>query len=244
MRKSVYYWILFCIIVFISCGKKHHIANVDEESPKADSIKKMSIEEAEANMFLKRSDYNPFFSQSLSNNYRGDVFLQIQTLLDDNSLVTILSDIINKETGVPEKVYSLVVQEEPIDTLYLDDFKVVGDNIGSEQEIIKLIAYDRLWCTMLSDALSDVKKYEPFVKTCQNNIKQQDDFFNKVKTEISKYDNQNVPHIPFILVHQFTQCLSIYLEALGRNANYFFTGYSFQLTSDNKIQYIVEEFDF
>ena len=244
MKKSVFYWVMLCVTVLTSCGNKPHAANNDDESSETDSVERMSIEDAEAHMFVKQSEYNPSFSQSLSDNYQGEIFLQIQTLLNENSLVAVLSDIINEETGVQDKMYSLAVQEEPFDTLYLDDFEVVEGKIGFKQEIAKLIIYDQLWCTVLSDALFNVKKYESFVKTCQNNIKQHEKFFSRIETEINKYENQDIPHVPLILVHQFSQFLSIYSEQLGRNANYLFTGYSFQFTDDSKVQYIVEEFNF
>lgn len=244
MKKSVFYCIMLCAAVLASCGNNPHAANNDNETPETDSVKRMSIEDAEAHMFAKQSEYNPSLSLSLTDNYQGEVFLQIQTLLNENSLVAVLSDIISKETGVEEKMYSLVVQEEPIDTLYLDDFEVSDGKMGFKQEIAKVIIFDQLWCTVLSDALLNVKKYEPFVKTCQNNIKHQETFLDKIDTEINKYENQDIPHVPLILVYQFSQFLSIYSEQLGRNANYLFTGYSFQFTDDNQVQYIVEEFNF
>lgn len=74
----------------------------------------MSIEDAEAYMFAKQSEYNPSFSQNLSDNYQGEVFLQIQTLLNENSLVAVLSDIINEETGVQEKCIHLLFKKNPL----------------------------------------------------------------------------------------------------------------------------------
>ena len=162
-------------MLFLSCGQKPASSSTSESrSENNDTTKRMPVEQAEANMFTKQSEYNPAFSQSLSEDYRGDVYVQIQTSLKNNSLVSVLSDMINEETGVNEKLYSLNVQEEPVDTLFFDDFDIKDGNLGTQQEIIEVVSFDKLWCSVLSDALSGVKKDEKFVSVCKSNIDRHD----------------------------------------------------------------------
>lgn len=237
---------LYCILgmMLLSCGQKSaNATNAELTSEKNDSTKRMSVEQAEANMFTKQSEYNPAFSQSLSENYRGDVYVQIQSSLESNSLVSVLSDMINKETGVKDKLYSLNVQEEPVDTLFFDDFELKDDNLGTQQEIIGVVTFDKLWCSVLSDALSGMKRDEKFVAACKTNIEQHEVFFQTLKRKIQNNAKGSL-HVPILYVYRFSQFLSIYLDSIQRPANYFFTGYSFVYADDMKVGCVVEEFDF
>ena len=231
-------------MLFLSCGQKPASSSTSESrSENNDTTKRMPVEQAEANMFTKQSEYNPAFFQSLSEDYRGDIYLQIQASLESNSLVSVLSDMINEETGVKEKMYSLNVQEEPVDTLFLDDFKIEEGNIGTQQEIIEVISYDKLWCGVLSDALKGIEKDNKFVKVCKTNLERHEEFFQTLKRKIQS-NTSGAQHIPVLYVYRFSQFLSIYLESIQRPANYFFTGYSFVYADDMKLGCVVEEFDF
>lgn len=236
--------ISFWGMIFLSCGQKSGNETKAESTPeKNDSTKRMSVEQAEANMFTKQSEYNPAFSQSLSEDYRGDVYVQIQTSLKNNSLVSVLSDMINEETGVNDKLYSLNVQEEPVDTLFFDDFDIKDGNLGTQQEIIEVVSFDKLWCSVLSDALSGVKKDEKFVSVCKSNIDRHEEFFQTLKEKIQNNANGS-HHVPILYIYRFSQFLSIYLESIQRPANYIFTGYSFVYADNMKVGCVVEEFDF
>lgn len=208
-----------------------------------DTTKRMPVDQAEANMFTKQSEYSPTFSQSLSEDYRGDIYLQIQASLESNSLVSVLSDMINEETGVKGKMYSLNVQEEPVDTLFLDDFEIKDGNLGTQQEIIEVISYDKLWCGVLSDALEGIEKDKKFVKVCKANLDRHEEFFQTLKRKIQSNAGGS-QHVPVLYVYRFSQFLSIYLESTQRPANYFFTGYSFVFADDMQIGCVVEEFNF
>lgn len=243
MNRITRLFIIFLLgIMFLSCGQKSG-NDPKAESEKNGSTKRMSVEQAEVNMFTKQSEYNPEFTQSLSDGYRGDVYIQIQSSLESNSLVSVLSDMINEETGVKDKMYSLYVQEEPVDTLFIDDFEMKNGNLGTQQEIIKVVYFDKLWCSVLSDALLGVKKDEKFVRVCKSNIDRHEEFFQTVIRKIQNNANDS-QHVPVLYVYRFSQFLSIYLESIQRPANYCFTGYSFVYADDMKVGCVVEEFDF
>ena len=222
------------------------------ETTNADSIvthPKMSVADAEKYMFTKESDYQPAMGIAIDLNgksNKGVLFKETKNYLDQYSIEKALVCWLEKKQHTEGSTFSFNWGHTPIDTLYVDDFNIDEEgNLYCTKDVMQAIEFDYLWCSVIADVLAGEMKDQQIVMCCRKNLQKADDFLNTIRTNWKSCKKHNtIPHTPFIYVYPFCKTRIVYMEHLQRNAIYSFNGYSFCDARQQKLLYVVEEFNF
>lgn len=249
-RNKVYDFFLYgtitIVITLMSCGNSTGQAigasNVDSLN-----VPQLSVTDAEDQMFYKISDYTPAINVSLNTEQNiGEYYQATKDYLDEFSITNALVNWINQKTKKPSHQMGLYWDNTPIDTLFFDDFEFDEKGfLGSQKEIIQIIDYDVMWCSIISEALTGEERDQQIVQRCRTNLQNAEALTNAIHDALDSYGNQTqAPHAPLIYVFSFQESIMVYMEHLQREAFYMFTGYAFYDALHPRLLYVVEEFNF
>lgn len=206
----------------------------------------MSVDEAKERIYYKSTELQ--LSQTIllnQDNNHGNIYFSTVNFLKDNSILCAVLKFMTKDPFAQEEGISFFWNSTPIDTLYLDDFLMDKDgNIGCKKKTVELIMYDKMWCSVLSEALQKEEEYGEFVTRCKNSIVGDEKIFEICSSALEQCKQETeIPHIPLFYLYSFAMHVNVYMNHLQRISNYIFDGFTFYDVKNKKIAHVIEEYD-
>ena len=240
-------YILFALYVacaFFACKNTTKGQIYDSDSTKVSEI--MSVEEAKERIYYKRSELQ--LSQTIllnQDNNHGNIYSATVNYLKENSILCTVLKFITKDPSAQEGGISFFWNNTPIDTLYIDDFVMDKDgNIGCKKKSVEIILYDKMWCSVLSEALQNEAEYGEFVTRCNNSIVGDDKIFEICSSALEQCkQGKEIPHIPLFYLYSFATHVHVYMDHLQGISNYMFYAFTFYDVKNKKIVHAIEEYD-
>lgn len=237
-------FVVYATYAMIACQNTTKSQTNDTDSVNVSNT--MSVDEAKNRIYYKSSELH--LSQTVvlnQDNNHGAIYSATVDFLKKNSILRTVIKYISKDSSAQDGGVSLLWNNTPIDTLYLDDFVMDKDgNIGCKKKSIEIIIYDKMWCSALSEALQKEPTYFEFVTRCKNSVGGDNYIFEICSSALEQCKQEKgIPHIPLFYLYSFVINVNVYIDHLGRDSNYMFDGFTFYDVKNKAIAHVIEEYD-
>lgn len=235
---------VYVACVLFACKNTTRDQIYDSDSTIVSQI--MNVEEAKEKIYYKSSELQlPQTILLNQDNNHGSIYSATVNYLKENSILRAVLKFMTKDPSTQEEGFSFFWNNTPIDTLYLDDFVMdKNGNIGCKKKTVEIILYDKMWCSVLSEALQKEVAYGEFVTRCKNSIVGDEKIFEICSSALEQCKQEKeIPHIPLFYLYSFAMHVHVYMDHLQGISNYIFNGFTFYDVKNKKTAHTIEEYD-